>query len=42
MKGQKISILDLRRENTVCDYLLFAMEINTQVNAIVNSIQKSQ
>lgn len=42
VKGQKISILDLRSiENTVCDYFVICDgNSNTQVNAIVNSIQK--
>ena len=42
IKGQNISILDLRSiENSVCDYFLICDgNSNTQVNAIVNSIQK--
>lgn len=42
VKGQNISILDLREiENTVCDYFIICEGTsNTQVNAIVNSIQK--
>jgi len=42
VKGQNISILDLRSiENTVCDYFVICDgNSNTQVNAIVNSIQK--
>ena len=42
VKGQNISILDLRSiENSVCDYFLICDgNSNTQVNAIVNSIQK--
>jgi len=42
VKGQNISILDLRSiENTVCDYFIICDgNSNTQVNAIVNSIQK--
>ena len=42
IKGQNISILDLRSiENSVCDYFVIcAGNSNTQVNAIVNSIQK--
>ena len=43
VKGQDIEILDLRDiENTVCDYFIICNGTsNTQVNAIVNSIQKS-
>jgi ribosome-associated protein len=43
VKGQDIEILDLRAiENTVCDYFILCNGTsNTQVNAIVNSIQKS-
>ncbi len=43
VKGQDIEILDLREiENTVCDYFILCNGTsNTQVNAIVNSIQKS-
>lgn len=43
VKGQEIEILDLREiENTVCDYFIICNGTsNTQVNAIVNSIQKS-
>ena len=42
VKGKDISILDLREiENTVCDYFVICNGTsNTQVNAIVNSIQK--
>jgi len=42
VKGQNINILDLRNiENTVCDYFIICEGTsNTQVNAIVNSIQK--
>ena len=42
VKGQEIQILDLRDiENTVCDYFVICSGTsNTQVNAIVNSIQK--
>jgi len=42
VKGQKINILDLREiENTVCDYFIICEGTsNTQVNAIVNSVQK--
>ncbi len=42
VKGKDISILDLREiENTVCDYFIICNGTsNTQVNAIVNSIQK--
>jgi ribosome-associated protein len=42
VKGQDINILDLRAlENTVCDYFIICEGTsNTQVNAIVNSIQK--
>ena len=43
VKGQDIDILDLREiENTVCDYFVICNGTsNTQVNAIVNSIQKT-
>ena len=43
IKGQDIEILDLRElENTVCDYFIICNGTsNTQVNAIVNSIQKT-
>lgn len=43
IKGQDIEILDLREiENTVCDYFIICNGTsNTQVNAIVSSIQKS-
>lgn len=43
IKGQDIQILDLREiENTVCDYFIICTGTsNTQVNAIVNSIQKT-
>ena len=42
VKGKEINILDLRAiENTVCDYFIICEGTsNTQVNAIVNSIQK--
>lgn len=42
VKGQNIEILDLRDiENTVCDYFIICdATSNTQVNAIVNSVQK--
>ncbi len=42
VKGKDISILDLREiDNTVCDYFVICSGTsNTQVNAIVNSIQK--
>jgi ribosome-associated protein len=42
VKGKNINILDLRDiENTVCDYFIICNgNSNTQVNAIVNSIQK--
>ncbi|MBT4916020.1 MAG: ribosome silencing factor [Formosa sp.] len=42
VKGQNITILDLREiENTVCDYFIICDGTsNTQVNAIVNSVQK--
>jgi len=43
VKGKEIEILDLRDiENTVCDYFIICNGTsNTQVNAIVNSVQKS-
>ena len=43
VKGQDIEILDLRDiENTVCDYFIICNGTsNTQVNAIVSSIEKS-
>ncbi|MAP79722.1 MAG: ribosome silencing factor [Aequorivita sp.] len=43
VKGQDIEILDLREiENTVCDYFIICNGTsNTQVNAIVNSVQRS-
>ncbi|WP_339700348.1 ribosome silencing factor [uncultured Marixanthomonas sp.] len=43
VKGKDIEILDLRDlENTVCDYFIICNGAsNTQVNAIVNSIQKT-
>jgi ribosome-associated protein len=43
VKGRDIEVLDLREiENTVCDYFILCNGTsNTQVNAIVNSIQKS-
>jgi ribosome-associated protein len=42
IKGKEITILDLRElENTVCDYFIICEGTsNTQVNALVNSIQK--
>ncbi len=42
VKGQGIDILDLRDiENTVCDYFIICNGTsNTQVSAIVNSVQK--
>ncbi|TXK74969.1 ribosome silencing factor [Mesonia sp. K4-1] len=42
VKGNDIQILDLREiENTVCDYFVICNgNSNTQVNAIVNSVQK--
>ncbi|MFN4198811.1 MAG: ribosome silencing factor [Flavobacterium sp.] len=42
VKGNYIDILDLRNiENTVCDYFVICNGTsNTQVNAIVNSVQK--
>ena len=43
IKAQDIQILDLREiENTVCDYFIICTGTsNTQVNAIVNSVQKT-
>jgi len=43
VKGHNIDILDLREiENTVCDYFIICDGTsNTQVTAIVNSIQKT-
>ncbi|ETN96857.1 ribosome-associated protein [Zhouia amylolytica] len=43
VKGNDISILDLREiENTVCDYFIICNgSSNTQVNAIVNSVEKT-
>lgn len=43
VKGNDIDILDLRElENTVCDYFVVCNGTsNTQVSAIVNSIQKT-
>ncbi|MBC8882926.1 ribosome silencing factor [Flavobacterium piscinae] len=43
VKGNDIDILDLRDiENTVCDYFIICNgNSNTQVNAIVNSVQKT-
>ena len=43
VKGQKISILDLRKiENTVCEYFIVCEGTsNTQVNAISGSVQKT-
>jgi len=42
IKGQDIQILDLREiENTVCNYFVICNGTsNTQVNAIVSSVQK--
>lgn len=42
VKGKEITLLDLREiENTVCDYFIVCEGTsNTQVSAIVNSIQK--
>ncbi|MFZ4106845.1 ribosome silencing factor [Flavobacterium sp.] len=42
VKGNDIDILDLREiDNAVCDYFIICNgSSNTQVNAIVNSIQK--
>ncbi|WP_159022818.1 ribosome silencing factor [Formosa sp. L2A11] len=42
VKGKDINILDLREiENTVCDYFIVCEGTsNTQVNAIVNAVQK--
>jgi len=42
VKGEDINILDLREiDNTVCDYFVVCNgNSNTQVNAIVGSIQK--
>jgi ribosome-associated protein len=42
VKGEDIQLLDLREiENTVCDYFIICEGTsNTQVNAIVSSIQK--
>jgi len=42
VKGEDITILDLREiENTVCDYFIICNgKSNTQVNAIVGSVQK--
>jgi len=42
VKGQNTNILDLRElENTVCDYFIICEGTsNTQVNAIISSIQK--
>jgi ribosome-associated protein len=42
VKGKEIKLLDLREiENTVCDYFIICEGTsNTQVNAIVSSIQK--
>ncbi|MDC1505395.1 MAG: ribosome silencing factor [Winogradskyella sp.] len=43
VKGKEITILDLREiENTVCDYFIVCEGTsNTQVNAIVSSVQKT-
>ncbi|MGB8703840.1 MAG: ribosome silencing factor [Gillisia sp.] len=43
VKGNDIDILDLREiDNTVCDYFVICNGTsNTQVNAIVNSVQKT-
>lgn len=42
VKGSNIQLLDLRGiENTVCDYFIICNgNSNTQVNAIVSSVQK--
>ena len=42
VKGENIDILDLREiDNTVCDYFIICNgNSNTQVNAIVGSVQK--
>jgi len=42
VKGNNINLLDLREiENTVCDYFVICEGTsNTQVNAIVSSVQK--
>ena len=42
IKGENINLLDLRKiENTVCDYFIICNgNSNTQVNAIISSIQK--
>ena len=42
VKGKEITILDLRKiENTVCNYFIICEgSSNTQVNAIVNSVQR--
>lgn len=42
VKGNDIQLLDLREiENTVCDYFIICSgNSNTQVNAIVHSVQK--
>jgi ribosome-associated protein len=42
VKGNDINILDLREiENTVCDYFVICNgNSNTQVNAIIGSVQK--
>ena len=42
VKGEDITLLDLREiENTVCDYFIICNgNSNTQVNAIVGSVQK--
>ncbi|WP_435137542.1 ribosome silencing factor [Formosa sp. A9] len=42
VKGKEINLLDLREiENTVCDYFIVCEGTsNTQVNAIVNAVQK--
>jgi ribosome-associated protein len=43
VKGQEITLLDLRElDNTVCEYFVVCSGTsNTQVKAIVNSIQKT-
>ena len=43
VKGNDIDILDLRAiDNTVCDYFVICNGTsNTQVNSIVNSVQKT-
>jgi ribosome-associated protein len=43
IKGENIALLDLRNiENTICDYFIICDgNSNTQVNAIISSIQKN-